>query len=67
MALSWGGTSQKADIAMQLAAPGVGNLVPARGDASCVRVVLEGARSFALAGGGSLKLSLSASLRHDGH
>ena len=89
MALSWGGVSQKADIAMQLAAaggraellrpgagggsdadsgfalalkgdaffvrtesarvstPGVGNLAASTGDASRVRAVLEGSRSFA--------------------
>ena len=102
MALSWGGVSQKADIAMQLAAaggraellrpeagggfalalkgdaffvrtesarvstPGVGNLAAATGDASRVRAVLEGSRSFGLAGGGSLEPSLSLGLRHDG-
>ena len=102
MALSWAGVSQKADIAMQLAAaggraellrpgtgggfalalkgdaffvrtesarvstPGVGNLAPATGDASRVRAVLEGSRSFALSGGGSLEPSLSVGLRHDG-
>ena len=102
MALSWGSTSQKADIAMQLAAaggraellrpeagggfslalkgdaffvrtesarvstPGVGNLAAATGDASRVRAVLEGSRSFGLGGGGSLEPSLSLGLRHDG-
>ena len=102
MALSWGGVSQKADIAMQLAAaggraellrpeagggfalalkgdaffvrtesarvsaPGVGNLAASTGDASRVRAVLEGSRSFGLAGGGSLEPSLSLGLRHDG-
>ena len=102
MALSWGGVSQKADIAMQLvaaggraellrpeagrgfalalkgdaffvrtesarvSAPGVGNLAASAGDASRVRAVLEGSRSFGLAGGGSLEPSLSLGLRHDG-
>ena len=103
MALSWGGVSQKADIAMQLvaaggraellrpeaggggfalalkgdaffvrtesarvSAPGVGNLAASTGDASRVRAVLEGSRSFGLAGGGSLEPSLSLGLRHDG-
>ena len=102
MSLSWDGTSQSADISMQLAAaggraellrpgsggglglalktdaffvrtesarvstPGVGNLASARGDASRVRALLEGSRSFALAGGGALEPSLSVGLRHDG-
>ena len=102
MALSWGGVSQKADIAMQLAAaggraellrpeagagfslalkgdaffvrtesarvstPGVGNLAASAGDASRVRAVLEGSRSFGLGRGGSLEPSLSLGLRHDG-
>ena len=102
MALSWGSTSQKADIAMQMAAaggraellrpeagggfslalkgdaffvrtesarvsaPGVGNLAASTGDASRVRAVLEGSRSFGLGAGGSLEPSLSLGLRHDG-
>ena len=49
-----------------LSAPGVGNLASARGDASRVRAVLEGSRSFALSGGGSVEPSLSLGLRHDG-
>ncbi len=103
MSLSWGGVSQKADIAMQLvaaggraellrpgaegsgfalalkgdaffvrtesarvSAPGVGNLAASTGDASRVRAVLEGSRSFGLGGGGALEPSLSVGLRHDG-
>ena len=48
-----------------VSAPGVGNLAAARGDASRVRAVLEGSRSFALPGGGSVEPSLSLGLRHD--
>ena len=46
--------------------PGVGNLAAASGDASRVRAALEGSRSFALPGGGSVEPSLSLGLRHDG-
>ena len=49
-----------------VSAPGVGNLAAARGDASRVRAVLEGSRSFALPGGGTVAPSLSLGLRHDG-
>ena len=102
MSVSYGGASQSADLAMQLAAagaraellrpedgdglslalrtdaffvraesasvsaPGIGNLAAAAGDASRVRAVLEGSRSFALAGGGALEPSLTLGLRHDG-
>ena len=50
----------------RVSAPGVGNLAASAGDASRVRAVLEGSRSFAVAGGGSLEPSLSLGLRHDG-
>ena len=46
--------------------PGAGNLAAATGDASRVRAVLEGSRSFALSGGGALEPSLTLGLRHDG-
>ena len=46
--------------------PGVGNLAAATGDASRVRAVLEGSRSFALSGGGAVAPSLTLGLRHDG-
>ena len=46
--------------------PGVGNLAGAASDASRVRAVLEGSRSFALPGGGSVEPSLTLGLRHDG-
>ena len=47
-------------------APGVGNLAAARADATRVRAVLDGSRSFALAGGRTLAPSLEFGLRHDG-
>ena len=47
-------------------APDGGNLAGARSDASRVRAVLDGSRSFALAGGAALTPSLSLGLRHDG-
>ena len=46
--------------------PGVGNLAGARGDASRLRAVLDGSRTFALAGGATLEPSLELGLRHDG-
>ena len=46
--------------------PGGGNLAGARADASRVRAVLDGSRSFALAGGGTLTPSLELGLRNDG-
>ena len=49
-----------------VSAPGVGNLAGATGDASRVRAVLEGSRTFSLSGGGSVEPSLSLGLRHDG-
>ena len=47
-------------------APGGGNLAGARADASRVRAVLDGSRTFALAGGAALTPSLSLGLRQDG-
>ncbi|MDE0392230.1 MAG: hypothetical protein OXI57_09200 [Rhodospirillales bacterium] len=46
--------------------PGVGNLAGARADASRLRATLDGSRTFALAGGGTLTPSLSLGVRHDG-
>ena len=50
----------------RVSTPGVGNLAAATGDASRLRAVMEGSRSFALTGGGALEPSLSLGLRHDG-
>ena len=47
-------------------APGVGNLAAARADATRVRAVLDGSRTFSLAGGRTLAPSLALGLRHDG-
>ncbi|MDE0409528.1 MAG: hypothetical protein OXN81_16900, partial [Alphaproteobacteria bacterium] len=49
-----------------VSAPGVGNLAGARADASRLRAALDGSRSFALAGGGTLTPSLILGVRHDG-
>ena len=46
--------------------PGVGNLAGARADASRLRAVLDGSRSFALARGAALTPSLSLGVRQDG-
>ena len=46
--------------------PGVGNLATARADATRVRAVLDGSRTFALSGGRTLAPSLELGLRHDG-
>ena len=46
--------------------PGVGNLAASRADASRVRAVLDGSRTFALAGGGMLTPHLELGVRHDG-
>ena len=46
--------------------PGVGNLAGARADASRLRAVLDGSRTFALAGGRTLSPSVELGLRHDG-
>ena len=54
--------TESASVSVQ----GVGRLAGATGDASRVRAVLEGSRSFALAGGGSVEPSLTLGVRHDG-
>ena len=46
--------------------PEAGNLAAARADASRVRAVLDGSRTFALAGGAALTPSLELGVRHDG-
>ena len=46
--------------------PGVGSLAAARADATRVRAVLDGSRTFALAGGRTLAPSLEFGVRHDG-
>ena len=43
-----------------------GNLMGARGDSSRVRAVLDGSRTFSLAGGATLAPSLELGVRHDG-
>ena len=43
-----------------------GNLEATQADTSRVRLMLEGSRAFALAGGGALRPSFEAGLRHDG-
>ena len=49
-----------------LSTPGVGNLAAARADASRLRAVLDGSRTFALASGATLAPSLELGVRHDG-
>ena len=49
-----------------VSAPGLGNLSGARADASRLRAVLDGSRTFALAGGRTLAPSVEFGLRHDG-
>ena len=49
-----------------VSAPGVGNLAAARADASRVRAMLDGSRTFALAGGATLTPKVELGLRHDG-
>ena len=49
-----------------VSAPGVGNLAGARADASRLRAVLDGSRTFSLAGGATLRPSVALGLRHDG-
>ena len=49
-----------------VSAPGAGNLAGARAEASRLRAVLDGSRSFALAGGRTLSPSVELGLRHDG-
>ena len=46
--------------------PDVGNLAGAEADASRLRAVLDGSRTFALAGGATLTPSVELGLRHDG-
>ena len=43
-----------------------GNLAAARGESSRVRAVLDGSRTFALAGGATLAPSVELGVRHDG-
>ena len=43
-----------------------GNLMGARGESSRVRAMLDGSRTFALAGGATLAPSLELGVRHDG-
>ncbi len=45
---------------------GVGNLAATQADASRMRAVLDGSRTFALAGGGTLTPSLELGVRQDG-
>ena len=47
-------------------APGVGSLAAARADATRVRALLDGSRTFSLAGGRTLAPSLELGVRHDG-
>ena len=47
-------------------APGAGSLAAARADATRLRAVLDGKRTFALAGGATLAPSLELGVRHDG-
>ena len=49
-----------------VAAPGTGHLAGAQAEASRVRAVLDGSRTFALAAGRSLTPSVALGLRHDG-
>ena len=49
-----------------VSAPGVGNLAGAQAEASRVRAVLDGSRTFALTGGATLAPSVELGLRHDG-
>ena len=50
----------------RMSASGFGNLAAARGESSRVRAVLDGSRTFALAGGATLAPSLQLGLRQDG-
>ena len=49
-----------------VSAPGVGNLAAARAETSRLRAVLDGSRTFALAGGAALTPSVALGVRHDG-
>ena len=46
--------------------PEAGNLAGAQADVSRLRAVLDGSRTFALAGGGTLTPSMALGFRHDG-
>ena len=46
--------------------PGMGSLAAARADATRLRALLDGSRTFALAGGAALTPSLELGVRHDG-
>ena len=50
----------------RVSAPGAGNLAGARAESSRLRAVLDGSRTFALAGGGTLTPSVELGVRHDG-
>ena len=50
----------------RVAATEFGNLAGARGESSRVRAVLDGSRTFSLAGGAALTPKLELGLRHDG-
>ena len=50
----------------RVSASGFGNLAAAQGESSRVRAVLDGSRTFALAGGATLAPSVELGLRHDG-
>ena len=49
-----------------VSAPGVGNLAGARADASRLRAVLDGSRTFSLAGDATLTPTVQLGYRHDG-
>ncbi len=49
-----------------VSAPGVGNLAAARADATRLRAVLDGSRTFRFSGGGLLTPSVELGFRHDG-
>ena len=49
-----------------VSAPGVGNLAAARADATRLRAVLDGSRTFSLTSGATLAPSVELGLRHDG-
>ena len=53
-------------VSDSVSTPGAGNLAGARADASRLRAMLDGSRTFALAGGRTLSPSVELGLRHDG-
>ena len=53
-------------VSDSVSTPEAGNLAGARAEASRVRAMLDGSRTFALAGGGTLTPSIELGLRHDG-